>query len=439
MDTVTEGVWSDILGHVRAHHPAIIRGWFNQLVPGPLDRGEFVVVADNLPQLHYLVAYCARPFVEAAQAITGRLISVRFETRCGEQIEPDGPEPAFEHDLSPARLNSDYTFDNFVVGPCNRLAHASCIAVSESPGTVYNPLFVHGGVGLGKTHLLQGVCHRALDHAPASRIAYLTCEMFVNHFVDAVERGALDGFRNRYRNADIILIDDIQFIVGKERTQEEFFHTFNSLYQLHKQIILSADCAPSEIPSLEERLVSRFKWGLVARIDAPCLETRLAIIKKKMKLRNLVLPEDVIMLVAERIKSNTRELEGALNRLQGMAKLEGRVIDLALAKEILCEHVPAPTKIVKLQDIVGVITERFDVRMSDLQSRRRSRSIALPRQVGMYLARQLTSHSLEEIGTFFGGRDHTTVLHANKQISFKRQEDPLFRSRLEEMEDRLRV
>jgi chromosomal replication initiator protein len=440
---LSEVVWADILGYVRTHHRAVSRGWFTQLHPISLHGGELTIAAANPAQLSYLEEHCVRPFVEATQAATGRLISVRFVLRDHSPAAiPAGQSPQesflIEREACLPRLDGDYVFENFVVGPCNRLAHASCLAISESPGNTYNPLFIHGSVGLGKTHLLQAVCHKVLDRAPAARILYLTCETFVNHFIDAVENGALNGFRYRYRHLDMVLIDDIQFLAGRDHTQEEFFHTFNTLYQFQKQIVLSADCCPSEIPSLEERLVSRFNWGLVARIDAPCLETRLAIIQKKTKMQHLELPEDVAFFVASRIRSNSRELEGALNRIHGLAALDGRSIDMALARRALGEEHGIQSRQVRIQDIMGLITERFNVRLSDLQGRRRSRSIALPRQLGMYLARQHTQHSLGEIGGFFGGRDHTTVLHAYKSISGRREADLAFRSQLEELEAVLR-
>ncbi|MEK6643169.1 MAG: chromosomal replication initiator protein DnaA [Planctomycetota bacterium] len=443
MDSVSEAVWTDILGHVRTRHPAISRGWFGQLGPGPLDRGEFIVFTENFAQLTYLVDHCVRPFVEAAQAATGRLVSVRFSTRAGESLESSEADrsptaASYDQEWSPARLNGDYVFDNFVAGPCNRLAHASCVAASESPGTAYNPLFLHGSAGLGKTHLLQAVCHRILDHSPAARVAYLTCETFVNHYIEAVERNRLDGFRYRYRHIDLLVIDDVQFLAGKDRTQEEFFHTFNALHEIHKQIILSADCSPGEIAGLEERLTSRFMWGLVARVDAPCLETRLAIIRKKSRMSGLEIPEDVSMLLASRVKTNTRELEGALNRLHGIARLEGRPVDMAMAEASLGDGVVPANRRVRMTDIMTAVTTGFDVRVSDLQGRRRSRSIALPRQVGMYLARQFTGHSLEEIGGFFGGRDHTTVLHANRLITRRREEDAALRVRIDELEEALK-
>jgi chromosomal replication initiator protein len=441
---LSDVVWSDILGYLRTHYPAIARGWFTQLGPGALDGGELAIIATNAAQLSYLNQHCIRPFVEAAQAATGRLVSVRFVLLgCGEGGTA-APAPAGFHSVTaeadPAvlPLNPDYVFENFVVGPCNRLAHASCVAVSESPGSAYNPLFLHGSTGLGKSHLLQAVYRRVVDRSPAARIIYLSCEMFMNQFIEGLERGALDGFRYRYRHVGLLLIDDIQFLAGRDQFQEEFFHTFNTLYQMRKQIVLSADSPPAEIPSLEERLVSRFNCGLVVRIDPPDLETRLAIIRKKARLRGLEIPEDVALLIATRVQSNTRDLEGAINRVHGLASLDHSPITISLARQALGEE-PAPaTQQVRIQDIMSLVTEHFNVKLSDLQGRRRSRSIALPRQVGMYLARQFTNHSLEEIGGFFGGRDHTTVLHANKLVASRRETDPQFRLQVEQLEAGLR-
>jgi chromosomal replication initiator protein len=437
MSGLSETVWADILGHVRTNHPAISRGWFSQLHPGSLTGGVLTVLAANDAQLSYLNDHCVRPFVEAAQAATGRLVSVAFDGSGAGVTRPEQGSRWYEHSHQLPRLNGDYIFSNFVMGPCNRLAHASSMAVSESPGTVYNPLFIHGSVGLGKTHLLQAICHTVLEHSPTAVISYLTCETFVNHFVEALARGGVEEFRHRYRQVDLLMIDDIQFLAGKDQTQEEFFHTFNALYQLQKQIVISADCSPSEIPHLEERLISRFKCGLVARIDSPCLETRLAIIQKKMRMRGEELPEDVVLFLASKVKSNARELEGALNRLHSIAALDGRKIDMEVARRSLDEGSSVVPRQVRIQEIMGVVTERFGVKLSELQGRRRSRSIALPRQVCMYLARQFTQHSLDEIGGFFGDRDHTTVLHANKLITKKRELDVGFRARLDEIEDAL--
>jgi len=446
MNELSDAVWADILGHVRTHHAAIARGWFGQLQPGMIVHGQLTILVANWAQFAYLREHCTRAFVEAAQAATGHLVAVEFALKAAEYARQDDPAspgpvspPSWSLQSSVPQLNADYTFEGFVVGPCNRLAHASSVAISENPGTVYNPLFIHGRAGLGKTHLLQAVCRRVLERSPAARITYLSCETFVNHFIEAVERGALNDFRYRYRHADVLVVDDMQFLAARERSQEEFFHTFNTLYQLHKQIVLSADCSPSEIPTLEERLVSRFNWGLVAQIEPPCLETRMAIIRKKSKMRGMEIPEDVTLFLASRVTTNTRELEGALTRLRGVASLDGnRPIDLPLAQRAFGADADEPPKFIRIQDIMSAVTECFGVKLSDLQGRRRSRCIALPRQVCMYLARELTEHSLGEIGGFFGGRDHTTVLHAHRLVEQRRADDPTFRSRLDGIEASLR-
>ena len=403
----------------------LIRPWFTQLEPISLEHGLLEIEVPGKAEQQYCQQHATRLFTEAAQAATGRLIGVCFLTAAqkesqGEhptQVEVALPEPA-------VALNDDYAFETFVTGPCNRLAHAASVAVSESPGRTYNPLFLHGSVGLGKTHLLQATCRKIAQDNPRASLSILSCETFVNHFIEAVEKGQLHEFRYRYRHADVLAIDDIQFLSDHEQTQEEFFHTFNTLYQAQKQIILSSDRSPSEIPHLEERLVSRFNWGLVARIDRPCYETRIAILHKKARLRSVELPEDVVCFIASLVDSNTRELEGAISKVAMLAKVADRSIDLRLAEEALGAEPVRTTKDVTIESILAAVTTRFNVRLADLQSKKRSRSIALPRQVCMFLARTLTRHSLEEIGGYFGGRDHSTVLHANKTIDRLRQRDP---------------
>ena len=321
------------------------------------------------------------------------------------------------------RLNDLYTFDNFVVGPSNRIAHAACVAISQSPGTDYNPLFLHGSVGLGKSHLLQAACHELLGAWPSYRICYLSCEQFVNEFIDAIQKNQLLDFRARYRQVDALMLDDIQFITRGERSQEEFFHTFNTLYNAHKQIVLTADTAPGEMGSLEERLVSRFKSGLVARLDAPSYETRVAILQKKASLRGIELPPDVTHFVASRVTSNIRELEGAITKIVGYASLDNMPIDLDLARQAL--HEPGEvSRSVTIEDILNVVCRYFSVRVADLQSKKRHKSIAFPRQVCMHLARSMTNHSLEEIGGYFGGRDHTTVMYADSKIREQAKTNP---------------
>ncbi|MCY2932474.1 MAG: chromosomal replication initiator protein DnaA [Planctomycetota bacterium] len=329
-------------------------------------------------------------------------------------------------------MGGDYHFDSFVQGPCNRLAFAASVAIADAPGKAYNPLFLHGSVGLGKTHLLHAICRKIKADNPAAKICVLSCETFVNHFISAVERGQLHEFRYRYRHVDLLAIDDIQFL--REQTQEEFFHTFNTLYQAQKQIVLTSDREPKEIHHLEERLISRLNWGLVARIDKPCYETRVAIVHKKARMRNIALPEDVVCFIAGAIESNSRELEGAISRVAMLAAVLDRPIDLNLAEQALgAKGADRAERQITIEDILKAVTGRFRVRLSDLQSRKRSRSIALPRQICMFLARSLTRHSLEEIGGYFGGRDHTTVLHANKTVDTLCKKNPEFQATLESL------
>ncbi len=403
-------IWQRILQVVRTQHPTLNRVWFDEMVPRQLTNGVIQVTVATPAQLNFCQNQCQQPFTAAAQQVTGRLVAVTFHS---DSVLRGG---VFNEGEQPLPLNPDYVFDNFVTGPCNRLPHAAALAVSEQPGKAYNPLFIHGGVGLGKSHLLQAVCQKVLERDPERRILYLSCDGFINQFITAIENGDMNQFRHRYRHADILVIDDIHFLSGRDRTQEEFFHTFNTLYQQQKQIILSADCPPSEIPELEERLVSRFNWGLVARIEKPCYETRVAILQKKARMRGLTLPDDVVCYVAARIETNTRELEGAITKLQGMSLLQNGVIDLELAKQALGDTAPAEQQRVTIQQILDTVTKYYNVRLSDLQSKKRHKSIAFPRQVCMYLARRHTRYSLEEIGGYFGGRDHTTVLHAVRTV-----------------------
>ncbi|MGD1275617.1 MAG: chromosomal replication initiator protein DnaA [Tepidisphaeraceae bacterium] len=403
-------LWQQILQTVRTQHPSLNRLWFDQLVPRQLTNGVIQVTVATPAQLNFCQGQCQQPFTSAAQQVTGRLVAVSFHC---ENLNRGG---IFNEGDQPLPLNPDYTFDQFVTGPCNRLPHAASVAVAEHLGKNYNPLFIHGGVGLGKTHLLQAVCQKVLERQHDARILYLSCDSFINQFILAVENGDMHQFRYRYRHVDMLVIDDIHFLAGRDRTQEEFFHTFNTLYQQQKQIILSADCPPSEIPELEERLVSRFNWGLVARIEKPCYETRVAILQKKARMRGLSLPDEVICYVAAKVESNTRELEGAITKIQGMSLLQNGPIDLELAKAALGESGTPEQQRITVQQILDAVTKYYNVRVSDLQSKKRHKSIAFPRQVCMFLARRHTRYSLEEIGGYFGGRDHTTVLHAVRTV-----------------------
>jgi len=402
--------WQRILQVFRAQHPALHRTWFDQLAARQLNNGVIQVLTRSGAELNFCQSQCRQPFIAAAQQVTGRLVTVVFHCehlpRGGVFIEGDQLLP----------INPDYTFENFVTGPCNRLPHAACVAVANQPGQVYNPLFIHGGVGLGKTHLLQAICQKVLEQKDDARILYLSCDTFINQFINAIEAGEMNEFRNRYRHVDLLVIDDIHFLAGRDRTQEEFFHTFNQLFQNHKQIILSADCPPGEIRELEERLVSRFNWGLVARIERPCFETRVAILQKKARMRGLAMADDVISYIATRVENNTRELEGAMTKLQSMASLGNGTIDLSMAKQALGESGSAEQRRITIQQITDTVTRYYNVRTADLQGKHRHKSVAFPRQVCMYLARRHPRYSLAEIGGHFGGRDHTTVMHAVKTI-----------------------
>jgi chromosomal replication initiator protein len=335
-------------------------------------------------------------------------------------------------------LNPSYTFENYVVGPCNRFAHAAAVGVSESPGGPYNPYFIHGSVGLGKTHLLQSLCRQILDDDPDTNILFLSCETFINHFIDAIGKGDQTKFRHKYRDVDVLVVDDIHLLANKERTQEEFFHTFNALYNAGKQIVLSSDSPPKDIPSLEERLVSRFKWGLVTEIEPPCYETRMAIIMRKANERGIDLPEEVTKVLAERLDSNIRELEGAVNKLKGFSKLMGVPISMELARQCLQDVFSVRRGPTSMDDVAQLVTEHFDVRLSELQSKKRHKAIAWPRQVSMYLTRRITKRSLQDIGGFYGGRDHSTVLHAIKKVEEALKLDPGLQNLIADLETQLR-
>lgn len=334
-------------------------------------------------------------------------------------------------------LNPKYTFDNFVVGPCNRFGQAAAMGAAEQPGKAYNPFFLHGNVGVGKTHLLQGLCYLILERIPDSRILYLSCETFVNHFISALTNGDLTKFRNKYRNVDVLVVDDIHLLANKDRTQEEFFHTFNTLYNAGKQIVLSSDSPPKDIPTLQDRLVSRFKWGMVTEIEPPCFETRMAIVKRKSRDQGAEFPDDVVALIAENVENNVRELEGAVTRLVGYARIARAPLTIATAREALTDLFKVSRGEPTMDDIITVITEQYGIKQVDLQGKRRTQAIAYPRQIAMFLARHITRHSLEEIGAYFGGRDHSTVLYGVDKIKKKFAADPKCRAELETLLSRL--
>jgi chromosomal replication initiator protein len=328
----------------------------------------------------------------------------------------------------PAGLNPRYTFDTFIVGPSNQFAHAASRAVAEAPSRSYNPLFIYGGVGLGKTHLMHAIGQYVLQHDRNMKLTYISSERFMNEMINAVRYDRVIDFRERYRTVDILLVDDIQFLAGKEGTQTEFFHTFNALYDSQKQIVLSSDCPPHEIPALEERLRSRFEWGLIADIQSPDLETKTAILKKKAEAEAVPLPDDVAIFIAGRIKSNVRELEGSLIRLIAYASLTGQELSLPLAQEVLKNILDHEEKAVTIEIIQKFVADYYNLKLVELKSRNNSKSVAMPRQIAMYLCKSLTHASLPEIGRSFGGKHHSTVIHSIRKVEDLRKRDSDFNS-----------
>ncbi len=338
-----------------------------------------------------------------------------------------------KEDPAPIHLNPRFSFDNFVVGPSNRFAYSACMAVAESPAKAYNPLFIYGHVGLGKTHLMQAITHQIQKNYPNSTCCYISSERFTNELIDAIRHRSTSNFRKKYRHIDVLLIDDIHFLAGKESTQEEFFHTFNTLHNNHKQIIISSDRPPKEISNLEERLSSRFAWGLITDIQPPDFETRVAILRKKVEKEPVAVPDEVITFIAEQIKTNIRELEGALIRVLAYSLLEEHPITLEITKVVLRDMVKETVKIISIEMIQKTVAEFFNITCADLKAKKRTQNILKPRQVAMYLSRRLTSLSLPEIGNSFGGKDHTTVLHSLRKIEEGLKEDPQLKHEVEKL------
>lgn len=365
-----------------------------------------------------------------------RSISEPAPTKPVKPEPPRAPEREKPAQQQKPTLNQQYTFDSFIVGPSNNFPHAASLAVAQSPGRAYNPLFLYGGVGLGKTHLMQAIGHSVNAQTKAT-VSYVTCEAFTNEYIDALQRKALVQFRKKYRGVDVLLIDDIQFLGGKERMQEEFFHTFNALYDSRKQIVLTCDRPASEIPGLEHRLVSRFEWGLVTELELPDLETRIAILRKKQEQLRLNLPDEIINYLAEKIRSNIRRLEGALIRAVSYSSLTGRTLTLEVLEYLLRAMLDQEKQeTLTMEEIQKVVADHFDLRMADMTSNRRPKSIAFPRQVAMYFCREMTQNSLPTIGAAFG-RNHATVLHAYRLVANRLKQDPMFRQNMLVLQQRL--
>lgn len=397
--------------------------WFKPTKPISKDGNILTIEVPNDFAREWLESRYAPLLTSTVRDLIEEEVELRFVTP--EKNESVKVAAATPNPVQPSSLNPKYTFESFVVGESNRFAHAASLAVAEAPGKAYNPLFIYGGVGLGKTHLMQAVGHFVLKNHPDYRVVYVSSEKFTNELINAIRFNRTPQFRDTYRNIEVLLVDDIQFFAGKESTQEEFFHTFNALYESGRQIVISSDRPPKEIPTLEDRLRSRFEWGLITDIQAPDLETRIAILRKKAAIEGWHLPNDVIVNIADQINSNIRELEGALIRIIAFASFHNKQITLDLANEVLKDVISSSkSQRVTIPLIQQVVAEYFNIEIEDLKAQRRTKNITFPRQIAMYIIRELTDYSLPKIGEEFGGRDHTTVLHAYEKIQNSIKEDP---------------
>jgi chromosomal replication initiator protein len=387
-----------------------------------------------LTQIEDVLSSLAKDRVKVVFEINEKLESRSSIERSIKKEEKERERPSRNTNLIPK-----YTFDNFVIGASNQFAHAACVAVANQPGDHYNPLFIYGGVGLGKTHLVNAIGHHSVTQRPSLKVVYLSSESFMNELIASLRRDKMDEFKRKFRNVDILILDDVQFIAGKERTQEEFFHTFNSLYETHKQIVITSDKFPKEIPGIEDRLRNRFEWGLIADIQPPDMETRVAILQKKAEVEGVQLPHDVAIFLASNIDSNVRELEGSLTRLGAFSSLTKATITVELTKELLRNTLKGAQREITVENIQKTICDYFNIRIGDLKAKRRTQNIALPRQVAMYLCRKHTETSFPGIGDKFGGRDHSTVIHASKTIERKIKEDPHMQKTIEKLERNLNI
>lgn len=463
MLTTTESLWEDTLLYVRERVPRqVFETWFTPAQLESCEDGGARIAVPNKFFGEWLSEHYGDLLAEALSAVRGGgRIDVSFivdgrAKGTSNQADHAGQENhagtagsgKIPGELSAAsrgvtlrpkrtlNLNPKYTFSTFVVGGSNQFAHAACMAVAEQPARAYNPLFIYGGVGLGKTHLLNAIGNLVAERSDV-RIAYLTTEQFTNEVINSIRYDKMVDLRRRYRSVDMLMIDDIQFLAGKERTQEEFFHTFNTLYEAHKQIVVSSDRFPKEMPDIDERLRSRFEWGLIADLQPPDVETRIAILRKKSEDEGVRLPDDVVQFLAANMKSNIRELEGSLVRLGAYSSLTGQPITLDMARTVLRDVIGDKKKIVAMDDIQEAVSSRFHVKVSDLKSRRRSKTLVQPRQIAMFLCRELTDASFPEIGRQFGGKDHTTIMHACKQVAKAVEADTTLRATLEGLKEQI--
>jgi chromosomal replication initiator protein len=429
IELTAESLWNEVAGRLKgALNETTYRTWFAEAEGTELSDDTFVLGVPNDFTREWIEGHFLGLIGAAVRDVTGQ--ERRVALSVSERILADAPAPA---ELPRQRgsggvdsgMNPKYTFDLFVIGSSNRFAHAAALAVAEAPAQAYNPLFIYGGTGLGKTHLMQAIAQYVAEHSSDLSVRYVTSETFMNDFINSLRDKRIEGFKQRYRTYDLLLVDDVQFFEHKERIQEEFFHTFNSLYEAGSQIVMSSDRPPRDIATLEERLRSRFEWGLITDIQPPDLETRIAILRKKVKTDGIqVADPQVLSFIASRISTNIRELEGALTRVVAFSSLTGRALSVELAEDVLKDVFPqGEAAEVSIRRIQELVSERFELSMDELCGDRRSQNIVYPRQVAMYLSRELTDSSLPKIGREFGGRDHTTVIHATSKIARLIRED----------------
>ncbi|MFM1653480.1 chromosomal replication initiator protein DnaA [Brevibacillus sp. B_LB10_24] len=451
MDSTITDLWRKVLAKIeKTLSKPSFDTWLKATQATTLEEDALIVTAPNEFARDWLETRYSPLIIDTLYETTGVNMKVKFivpqDSSANHQDDlPVSPiknynQSVISDDQPPSILNPKYTFDTFVIGSGNRFAHAASLAVAEAPAKAYNPLFIYGGVGLGKTHLMHAIGHYVIQHNPTAKVVYLSSEKFTNEFINSIRDNKTVDFRNKYRNVDVLLIDDIQFLAGKESTQEEFFHTFNALHEESKQIVISSDRPPKEIPTLEDRLRSRFEWGLITDIQPPDLETRIAILRKKAKAENLDIPNEVMMYIANQIDSNIRELEGALIRVVAYSSLINRDIDTHLAAEALKDIIPsARPRVITIADIQRAVGEVFNLKLEDFKAKKRTKTVAYPRQIAMYLSRELTDASLPKIGNEFGGRDHTTVIHAHDKISKAILVDQQLQSTIQELMEKLKT
>ena len=449
MNTAVESLWEEVLSLFKPQlNDESFDLWLKPVKPLGLENGKMVVQVPNSFFADWLRDHYQTQLEELLRERSGEPVSLSFEVGYSgpetAHAAPSRPPPAPRVIQAPqieSFLNPRYTFDTFVVGHSNRFAQAASQAVAKDPGNAYNPLFLYGGVGLGKTHLMHGIGHHILKTNPQARVLYTSSEKFINEFIDSLRFEKMNQFRQKYRNVDCLLIDDIQFLVNKESSQEEFFYTFNTLYDSRKQIVISSDRPPKEIPTLQERLITRFEWGVVADIQAPELETRIAILREKAEAERIYVADDVLLFLASHIRKNIRELEGSLIRVVAHASLTGVPLTVDSAKETLRdviarEDAVSPISVERIQETVA---KHYHLDLHDMKSKRRTDAIAFPRQIAMYLARTLTDQSTTQIGDAFGGKDHTTVMHATTKVKNKLEVDPFFAALINKIIQEIRL